>query len=66
MGIGFLGPIKLKGKKIGARYILVAMDYVTKRVEALALQDNKVASVAKFLYKDIMTRCGCPIELVSD
>ena len=63
-GLDFLGPIKPKGQKIGARYILVAIDYATKWVEAVALRDNKAASVAKFLYKGIMTRFGCPIELV--
>ena len=37
-----------------------------KWVEAVALKDNKAASVARFLYKHIMSRFGCPIELVSD
>ena len=35
-------------------------------MEAVALRDNKASSVAKFLYKNIMTIFGCPIELVSD
>lgn len=35
-------------------------------MEAVALRDNKASSVAKFLYKNIMTRFGCPIGLVSD
>ena len=30
------------------------------------LNDNKASSVAKFLYKNIMTKSGCPIELVLD
>ena len=45
---------------------MVATDYCTKWVEAVALKANKVASVAKFLYCNIMTRFGCPIELISD
>ncbi len=65
-GLDFVGPIKPKGGRTGARYILVATDYATKWVEAIALRDNKAASVARFLYKNIMTRFGCPIELVSD
>ena len=32
----------------------------------MALRDNKARSVARFLYKNIMTRFGCPIELISD
>lgn len=64
-GLDFVGPTKPKAKKNGARYILVATDYATKWVEAVALKDNKARSVARFLYK-MMTRFGCPIELVSD
>ena len=65
-GLDFIGLIKPKGARSGARYILVAIDYATKWVEAIALRDNKAASVARFLYKNIMTRFGCPIKLVSD
>ena len=53
-------------KMTGNRYILVATDYCTKWVEAIALRDNKAVSVAKFLYNNIITRFGCPIELVLD
>lgn len=65
-GIDFMGPFKLVAKSIGNRYILVATDYCTKWVEAVALRDNKASSVARFLYNNIITRFGCPIELVSD
>ena len=65
-GLDFVGPIKPRASKTGARYILVATDYATKWVEAVALRDNKAASVARFLYKNIMSRFGCPVELVSD
>lgn len=62
----FMGPFKPAAKFSGSRYILVATDYCTKWVEAVALKDNKARSVASFLYNNIMTRFGCPIELVSD
>ncbi|MCO5599314.1 hypothetical protein L7F22_053415 [Adiantum nelumboides] len=65
-GLDFVGPIKPRAYKTSSRYILVATDYATKWVEAVALRDNKAESVARFLYKNIMTRFGCPIELVSD
>lgn len=65
-GLYFVGPIKPTTKNIGNKYVLIAIDYCTKLVEAVALGDNKVASVAKFLYKDIITKFGVPIELVSD
>ena len=64
-GLDFIGPIKPRAKRTGARYILVATHYATKWVEAVALRDNKASSVARFIYK-LMTRFGCPIELVSD
>ena len=62
----FVGPIKPMAKQIGNEYILVAIDYCKKWVETLALRDYKASFMAKFLYKNIMTRFGCPIELVSD
>ncbi|MCO5574484.1 hypothetical protein L7F22_028269 [Adiantum nelumboides] len=65
----FLGDITgpmMPTSSRGNRYILVATDYCTKWVEAVALKDNKAASVPKFLYHNIMTRFGCPVELVSD
>ena len=65
-GLDFVGPIKPRAQRSGARYILVATDYATKWVEAVALKDNKAASVAIFMYKNIMIRFRCPIELVSD
>ncbi|MCO5615055.1 hypothetical protein L7F22_069343 [Adiantum nelumboides] len=65
-GLDFVGPIKPPARFTQNRYILVATDYCTKWVEAVALRDNAARSVAKFLYKNIMTKFGCPIELVSD
>ncbi|MCO5547221.1 hypothetical protein L7F22_000666 [Adiantum nelumboides] len=64
-GMDFVGPVKPTSSR-GNRYILVATNYCTKWVEAVELKDNKAASVAKFLYHNIMTRFGCPVELVSD
>ena len=62
-----MGPIKPPAKSTQNRYILVAaIDYATKWVEAVALRDNKASSVAKFLYRNIMTRFGCFVKLVSD
>ena len=65
-GLDFVGPIKPKSQTIGCEYIIVATDYYTKWPEAMALQTNTAKDVAKFIYKNIMTRFGCPMELVSD
>ena len=65
-GLDFIGPIKPKAQSTGCEYILVATDYFTKWAEAKVLRNNTAAEVAKFLYENIMTRFGCPVELVSD
>ena len=65
-GLDFVGPIKPTSKLIGKKYILVPIDYCTKWVEAVALRDNAAKLMAKFIYKSIMTRFGCPVELASD
>ena len=65
-GIDFVGPIDPPTKYRSNRYILVCTDYVTKWVEAKALKTDRASDVAKFLYEDIITRFGYPLELVSD
>ena len=47
-------------------YIIVATDYVTKWVEAKANVKNDAHTTAKFLFENIFTRYGLPIEIVSD
>ncbi|OAE18890.1 hypothetical protein AXG93_3022s1140 [Marchantia polymorpha subsp. ruderalis] len=64
--IDFVGPIQPATKHTRRRYILVATDYATKMVEAEATQKDDAAIVSKFLFESIITRYGCPLELVSD
>lgn len=62
-GINFMGPFPLsKGK----HYILVAVDYVSKWVEAQATALNDVKTVVKFLKTQIFSRFGVPRALLSD
>ena len=65
-GIDFVGPIKPPAKSTHAQYIIVAMDYLTKWVEAKAMVKNDARTTAKFLYEYVFTRYGLPIEIVSD
>ena len=52
--------------KRGYRFIVVAMDYLTKFTEVRALKTSVKKEVAQFVYKHIVTRFGIPLEMVSD
>lgn len=61
-GIDFMGPFPLS---FSNQYILVAVDYVSKWVEAVTLPTNDVKVVIEFL-KYIFTRYGTPKAIISD
>ncbi|MCO5596584.1 hypothetical protein L7F22_050649 [Adiantum nelumboides] len=63
--IDFVGPCP-PADKSHAQYIIVAIDYLTKWVEAKATTRNDAKTTAQFLYENIFTRYGLPIEIVSD
>ena len=65
-GIDFVGPIQPVTQHRKNRYILVATDYLTKMVEAAALKTNDAKVTSRFIFDNIITRYGCPLELVSD
>ncbi|XP_070020829.1 uncharacterized protein [Nicotiana sylvestris] len=48
------------------RYILVAVDYVSKWVEAISLPTNDAKVVVSFVKNHIFTRFGTPRVLISD
>lgn len=50
----------------GNKYILVAMDYFTKWVEAYAIPNQEASTVADVLVKEMFSRFGVPLELHSD
>ncbi|GJQ99924.1 reverse transcriptase domain-containing protein [Tanacetum coccineum] len=61
-GIDFMGPFpSSRGKK----YILLAVDYLSKWVEAKALPTNDARVVCKFL-KTLFSRFGAPRGIISD
>jgi len=62
-GIDFMGPFPPSGLN---KYILVAVDYVSKWVEAVALPRNDAGVVLNFLKKNIITRFGAPRTIISD
>ncbi|XP_073120183.1 uncharacterized protein [Henckelia pumila] len=62
-GIDFMGPFPTSFLK---KYILVAVDYVSKWVEAEACATNDAHVVLKFLKKNIFNRFGTPRAIISD
>lgn len=50
----------------GHKYIIVAVDYFTKWVEAMPTFNNTAATAARFLFNHVMTRFGVPKQMVSD
>ncbi|XP_075077388.1 uncharacterized protein LOC142164108 [Nicotiana tabacum] len=62
-GINFMGPFV---SSYGNKYILVAVDYVSKWVEAVALPTNDAKGVTGFLKKNIFTRFATPRAILSD
>ncbi|GKD43437.1 reverse transcriptase domain-containing protein [Tanacetum coccineum] len=61
-GIDFMGPFS---SSRGNKYILVAVDYLSKWVEAKALSTNDARVVFKFL-KSLFARFGAPYAIISD
>nr|GEX55293.1 hypothetical protein [Tanacetum cinerariifolium] len=61
-GIDFMGPLP---SSRGNKYILVAVDYLSKWVKAKALPTNDARVVCKFL-KSLFARFGAPRAIISD
>ncbi|GJZ13182.1 reverse transcriptase domain-containing protein [Tanacetum coccineum] len=61
-GIDFMGPFP---SSRGNKYILVAVDYLSKWVEAKVLPTNDARVVVKFL-KSLFSRFGTPRAIISD
>ncbi|KAI5341711.1 hypothetical protein L3X38_009586 [Prunus dulcis] len=62
-GIDFMGPFPSSN---GHQYILVAVEYVSKWVEAIAAQTNQGSVVMKFLQGVIFPRFEIPRVILSD
>lgn len=50
----------------GMEYILPAIDYISKWVEAIALFTNEGKSVTAFLKRNIFSRFGTPRTIIID
>ena len=62
-GIDFMGPFPSSCNNL---YILLAVDYVSKWVEAIPTSTNDAKVVAQFLRSHIFSRFGTPRALITD
>ncbi|XP_030453603.2 uncharacterized protein LOC115675132 [Syzygium oleosum] len=64
-GIDIIGPINPKASN-GHRFILVAIDYFMKWIEANSYANVTAKNVAKFIRRDIIARYGVPKAIITD
>ena len=62
-GIDFMGPVPPSYNNL---YNLLAVDYVSKGVEAILTRTNDAKVVAQFLRSHIFSRFGTPQALITD
>src|SRR3954464_980924 len=62
-GIDFMGPFPVS---FGFLYILLAVDYVSKWVEAIPTRTNDSKVVVEFVRSNIFCRFGIPRAIISD
>ena len=62
-GMDFMGPFPSSFRNL---YILLAVDYVSKWVEAIPTRTNDARVVARFLCSHIFTQVGTPQALITD
>jgi transposase InsO family protein len=55
-----------KRARSGAKYILVAVDKLTKWAEAFAMQDETAETICDVLAKEVVCRMGFPAQIHSD
>ena len=62
-GIDFMG---LFPPSFGNLYILLAVDYVSKWMEAVACPKNYANTIIGFIQRNILSRFGAPRTIISD
>ena len=64
IGIDIVGPLPRTQRQ--KKYIVTAMDYLTKWPEARALTEATAEKVADFIYEQIICQHGCPQIILTD
>ena len=58
--------MRLFPPSFGDIYILLAVDYVSKWVEAIACPKNDAITVVRFIQRNLLSRFGAPRTIISD
>jgi hypothetical protein len=53
-------------KRLGARYIITAIEYLTRWEEAAPVKDSSAKTKTHFFFEQVITRFGCPRILMND
>ena len=64
IGIDLIGPLSITTTR--KRYIIVAIDYLTKWIEAKPITAKEADKIVQFIHEEIITRHGVPQEILSD
>ena len=62
-GIDFMEPFPSSFENL---YILLAVDYVSKWVEAIACPRNDASTMVGFIQRNILSKFGAPKTIISD
>ena len=62
-GIDFMGPFPSSFEYL---YILIAVDYISKWVEAITCPRNNANTIAGFIQRNVLSRFGAPRTIISN
>jgi hypothetical protein len=66
MESGLVRMINPLARRLRDRYIITTMDYLASWAEVESVIDCNAETTARFLFKNLVTRFGFPIILMSD
>jgi hypothetical protein len=64
--IDFVAPFPQRARRIGAKYIITAVEYVTKWEEDEPVKYCIKEVATKFIYENVITRFNFPLTLIND